>query len=231
MTKKTQQKQKPQKPVASKSKDEKSKVAKADKPQLMKSGAAKRAAKAEAKADKKSAVKAESPKADVKKKDVKSSGKPTLKANSKQPKPTQDQSHTEAADPEVDIMSHPKLSLKPTPKEAKPGEPVDPAIEPPKPENLAPLKPSKEKGAVPSLADLKLDKNKMSDDQLKWYELYRKYRTEMIQVYEISKSFEARRPLEHKLFGWGYVLSNEYDRLEVLFKDGKKVLISNRKLK
>jgi hypothetical protein len=35
--------------------------------------------------------------------------------------------------------------------------------------------------------------------------------------------------LMHKVLGWGFVLSNLNDRLEVLFKDGIKVLISNYK--
>lgn len=184
----------------------------------------------------KSAAKAEVTKSKkpLKKPEKKSSEKPkSVPAKSAAAKPKAAPAAKASERPvetEVDIMSHPKLSLKPT-KPTEEGAPSEEeALVAPKPENLAPLKPSKEKGPVPSLAELKLDKNKMSEDQLRWYELFRKHRSEPSQTYEISKSFEARKPLDHKLFGWGYILTNEYDRLEVLFKEGKKILISNRKV-
>lgn len=77
---------------------------------------------------------------------------------------------------------------------------------------------------------LKLDKTNLSDDQIKWHELQDKYRAVKAPTYSISGQFEAKSPIQHKIFGWGYILSNEYDRLEVLFEDGKRMLISNRKL-
>jgi hypothetical protein len=42
-------------------------------------------------------------------------------------------------------------------------------------------------------------------------------------------SFEERTAIVHKVLGWGYILANRNDRLEVLFKDGIKYLISNYK--
>ena len=41
--------------------------------------------------------------------------------------------------------------------------------------------------------------------------------------------FEEKTAILHKVLGWGYILSNRNDRLEVLFKDGIKYLISNYK--
>ncbi|MFP5520382.1 MAG: hypothetical protein ACLGGX_10795, partial [Bdellovibrionia bacterium] len=69
-----------------------------------------------------------------------------------------------------------------------------------------------------------------SEDQIRWHELREKYRNEKPQSYSISGVFEAKKPIEHKLFGWGFILSNEYDRLEILFEDGRRILISNRQL-
>lgn len=77
---------------------------------------------------------------------------------------------------------------------------------------------------------IRLDKTGLSEDQIKWHEMKEKYRNEKPQNYSISGTFEAKKPIEHKTFGWGYVMSNEYDRLDVLFADGRRVLISNRKL-
>ncbi|MEK2644524.1 hypothetical protein [Bdellovibrio sp. BCCA] len=77
---------------------------------------------------------------------------------------------------------------------------------------------------------VKIDKTGLSEDQVKWHELHEKYKAMKAPSYSISGQFEAKTPLQHKIFGWGFVLSNEYDRLEVLFEDGKRMLISNRKL-
>lgn len=77
---------------------------------------------------------------------------------------------------------------------------------------------------------VKIDKTGLTEDQVKWHEMHEKYKGGKAPMYTISAQFEAKTPIQHKIFGWGYVLSNEYDRLEVLFEDGKRMLISNRKL-
>ena len=76
----------------------------------------------------------------------------------------------------------------------------------------------------------KVDKSGMSEDQAKWVDLHEKYKSMKAPPYNIGSQYEAKTPIEHKTFGWGFILSNEYDRLEVLFEDGKRMLISNRKL-
>lgn len=77
---------------------------------------------------------------------------------------------------------------------------------------------------------VKLEKSGMSEDQMKWQELHDKYKSLKAPAYSISGQYEAKTPVQHKIFGWGFILSNEYDRLEVLFEDAKRMLISNRKL-
>lgn len=62
-----------------------------------------------------------------------------------------------------------------------------------------------------------------------WYEFYRKHHQAPAQSYDMKGHFESQAPLLHKVLGWGWVLSNDNDRLEVLFKDGKRMLISNYK--
>lgn len=62
-----------------------------------------------------------------------------------------------------------------------------------------------------------------------WLELHRKHSDEKASNYDMRSAFEPSTPLNHKILGWGWILSNENDRLEVVFKDGKRVLISNYK--
>ena len=63
----------------------------------------------------------------------------------------------------------------------------------------------------------------------KWATLFRKSADEGAAPYAITSSYEPKTAIMHKVLGWGYILSNRNDRLEVLFKDGIKYLISNYK--
>lgn len=67
------------------------------------------------------------------------------------------------------------------------------------------------------------------DSNAKWADLFEKYKQVKPVSYSMRDAFEANQPLQHKVLGWGWVMSSENDRLEVLFKDGKKILISNYK--
>ena len=125
-----------------------------------------------------------------------------------------------------------KLSVKPAAKmatklKAAPSAPVEEAAAE-KAEVAAPAAKAA-KGAKKEKKQ-KLDKTGLNEDQVKWAEMNEKYQGQKAEPYTISGQFEAKTPVQHKIFGWGYILSNEYDRLEVLFEDGKRMLISNRKL-
>jgi hypothetical protein len=65
--------------------------------------------------------------------------------------------------------------------------------------------------------------------QQKWLSLYEKAKGQPAPEYNMTKVFEPKSALQHKTLGWGYILSNQYDRLEVLFQDGIRFLISNYK--
>lgn len=73
----------------------------------------------------------------------------------------------------------------------------------------------------------KAERAAASEEERKWTELYEKHKAEKPQSYDMKASFEAAKPLQHKILGWGWIVSNENDRLEVLFRDGKRILISN----
>jgi hypothetical protein len=62
----------------------------------------------------------------------------------------------------------------------------------------------------------------------KWASLFKKFNDSAVP-YNVSGTYEAKTPILHKVLGWGYVLANKNDRLEVLFQDGIKYLISNYK--
>ncbi len=74
-----------------------------------------------------------------------------------------------------------------------------------------------------------LDVSAGSDHHNKWLELKDKYAKEKAAAYAMAATFEAHQPIQHKSLGWGLILSNNNDRLEVLFETGVKILISNYK--
>lgn len=63
----------------------------------------------------------------------------------------------------------------------------------------------------------------------KWTALFKKSQELQAKPYNMRQTFEAKTPILHKVLGWGYILTNKNDRLEVLFKDGIRFLISNYK--
>jgi len=63
----------------------------------------------------------------------------------------------------------------------------------------------------------------------KWSTLYKKAEQIEAKPYNMKAVFEEKTAIVHKVLGWGYILANRNDRLEVLFKDGIKYLISNYK--
>lgn len=100
--------------------------------------------------------------------------------------------------------------------------------------------PSKLKNGVPqageakSPAKIKIDKDLLNlssrplgEIQKKWSEFKDKYGKIQAPVYNMSGSYQAAAPLQHKVLGWGFVISIENDRLEVIFESGSKTLISN----
>lgn len=63
----------------------------------------------------------------------------------------------------------------------------------------------------------------------KWSSLFKKAEQIESKPYNMRGVFEEKTAIVHKILGWGYILANRNDRLEVLFKDGIKYLISNYK--
>jgi hypothetical protein len=63
----------------------------------------------------------------------------------------------------------------------------------------------------------------------KWEDFKRVHGEAKAPSYSMTGQFETAQPLQHKTLGWGYIVGNNNDRLEVLFESGLKVLISNYK--
>ena len=106
------------------------------------------------------------------------------------------------------------------------------AVAAPEPEATEIVEPTK-KVKVPKekkKSALQKKKEKMEfDSNAKWADFFEKYKAVKPANYSMKDAFEANQPIQHKVLGWGWVISSENDRLEVLFKDGKKILISNYK--
>ena len=69
----------------------------------------------------------------------------------------------------------------------------------------------------------------LSEDLKRWSDYRDKFGSERTVPYSMSGVFEAKQSISHKVLGWGYILSVQNDRLEVLFESGTKMLISNYK--
>jgi hypothetical protein len=68
-----------------------------------------------------------------------------------------------------------------------------------------------------------------TEEESKWLELRDKNKNIKPRPYKLSETYEEKTPIEHKVLGWGIILSVVNDRLEVLFRSGIKHLISNYK--
>lgn len=71
------------------------------------------------------------------------------------------------------------------------------------------------------------EKTSDSDDERRWMDLHNRHGNDKALTYDMKATFEAGVAIQHKILGWGWILSSENDRLEVLFKDGRRILISN----
>lgn len=61
----------------------------------------------------------------------------------------------------------------------------------------------------------------------KWQELHTLSEGQPAKKYKITDSYESNTSLDHAKLGWGYVLTSQNNRLEVLFEGGIKILVSN----
>ncbi len=101
-------------------------------------------------------------------------------------------------------------------------------------EEAAPLKKTpKEKSAserrIKKERDLLSGIDRNGDMSEIWQKFYETHKNEKPKPYNMRETFEAKSALQHVKLGWGFILSNINDRLEVLFKEGIKIQISNYK--
>ncbi len=115
------------------------------------------------------------------------------------------------------------------PKDAEPKDQGDLLIEKAKEEmaNINSAKNAAEKNA--KIKPIKIERGNAADEKAKWQELFKRHGKDKANPYKMTDSFDAMKPLQHKVLGWGFILSNENNRLEVLFENGIKMLISNYK--
>ncbi len=63
----------------------------------------------------------------------------------------------------------------------------------------------------------------------KWHQLFEKSHDVDAATYKMSGHYEPKTPIKHKVLGWGYVLTSQNNRIEVLFQDGIKTLVTDFK--
>ena len=75
---------------------------------------------------------------------------------------------------------------------------------------------------------LSAQRKQLQENEKKWEAFYKKAKGIKPLPFAVSREFPAKTPINHSLFGWGWVISNKNDRLEVIFKDKERKLLSNR---
>ncbi|MBY0555508.1 hypothetical protein K2P97_13335 [bacterium] len=117
---------------------------------------------------------------------------------------------------EPEVAEQPEVKKNKTVVSMLEGDPTG-AAEPQKVEKVSKVKP------------VKVDRGNLADEKAKWAELNKKYGKDKALTYKMTETYSSLVPLQHKVLGWGFVLTNENDRLEVLFETGIRMLISNYK--
>ncbi len=80
--------------------------------------------------------------------------------------------------------------------------------------------------AKKNLVPIKIDP---AEAEKRWLEIQSKMSGEPTVDYKMTSNYDPNTCIRHKVLGWGYILSVQNDRLEVLFQSGIKTLISNFK--
>ena len=88
----------------------------------------------------------------------------------------------------------------------------------------APVKKVKKKRITKAEREANEEAERLRD---KWQELHTLSEGQPAKKYMITDSYESNTALDHAKLGWGYVLTSQNNRLEVLFEDGIKILVSN----
>ena len=92
---------------------------------------------------------------------------------------------------------------------------------------------TKEKKAIPSKKSSIEDKvekkevKRQKEHEKKWENLHKKAHDIKAIPFHISKPFPAKIPIRHPVFGWGWIISSKNHRLQVMFKDKTRMLLSN----
>ena len=74
----------------------------------------------------------------------------------------------------------------------------------------------------------KKEEKQQKEHEKKWENLYKKAKDVKPATFRLSNAFSAKTALKHPIFGWGWIISNKNDRLQVMFKDKTRVLLSNQ---
>ena len=156
---------------------------------------------------------------------IKTAAKPVVKAAVVKPAKI-------APKPVIKIAPKPVIKVEPKPVAVKEPEPKDQGellIEKAKEEMASVNADAKQAEKASKVKPIKIERGNLTDEKAKWQELNKRYGKDKAQPYKMTDIFESMKPIQHKILGWGFVLTNENSRLEVLFENGIKMLISNYK--
>jgi hypothetical protein len=170
----------------------------------------------------------------VVKKPVKPTAKPVKKAAAKPAKPAPAKAVKKPA-PKVAPVEKKKMPLVKEVAKAKPAMLSKKAVEPETEVAAVEETAASDDGGsqkaekISKLKPIRVEKGNAADEKAKWAELNKKYGKDKAVNYKMSDTFTSLTPIQHKVLGWGFILSSDNDRLEVLFETGIRMLISNYK--
>lgn len=72
-----------------------------------------------------------------------------------------------------------------------------------------------------------LDYNTIEDEIKSWKIHKDKHKDDKVIPYNMKKTYQKDLAINHKTFGWGFIINVYNNRIRVLFQDGAKTLISN----
>ena len=67
----------------------------------------------------------------------------------------------------------------------------------------------------------------LEENERRWTTFQTQNQEVKAALYKVSGNYQEQTPLQHKSFGWGYILSVKNNRMEVIFKDSIRNLASN----
>lgn len=168
----------------------------------------------------------------VSKKTTQTSNKKTSKKTTEKKSPKQNQAKTTTLSQKSPAKKSTSVPQKSPVKKSAPVPQKPPAKKTQKPQakqkdDKKPVKPKKTTKSKNKKSTEQEAASLSKEELALWKDCYNQYKNNKPASYNMKNSYTAQTAINHPTFGWGFIVSVNDNRLEVLFQEGKKKLISN----